>query len=183
MPRGSDELTEPLSSGTGGGKETRQTAWASCRKKKLLLAGGALVAAAVVAVVVVIASRGNGSDSGPKRPGLRRPSDPWPMFMRSASHDSDAVAAAATNSQRGDLAAAWVFNMSHVVSSSPTLIEDVVLAASGCGPDACAGGDLVALYRSTGTVKWSTPLGSGAKQSVSLNILPYQNGSFAKTSS
>ena len=90
--------------------------------------------------------------------------DPWPMFMRTPSHDAS-TAAATTTDLGADLKAAWVYNMSHVVSSSPTLIGDVVLAASGCGPAACTGGEMVALDRSTGAVKWSTPLGSGVAYS------------------
>ena len=80
--------------------------------------------------------------------------DPWPMFMRTPSHDASAAAATATP-PAANLKAAWVYNMSHVVSSSPTLIGDVVLAASGCGPHPCAGGGIAALYRSSGAVKVS----------------------------
>ena len=96
--------------------------------------------------------------------------DLWPMFMRTPSHDASSAAAATNPAALGSgdgppIKAAWVYNMSRVVSSSPTLIGDVVLAASGCGPHACAGGDIVALYRSSGAVKWSTPLGSGVAYS------------------
>ena len=91
------------------------------------------------------------------------------MFMKTPNHDADVGprAAARTKSTLGDepLHERWVYNMSNVVSSSPTLIGDVVLAASGCGDDPCAGGKLTALHRSNGTVKWSTPMGSGVAYS------------------
>ena len=93
--------------------------------------------------------------------------DPWPMFMRTPSHDASASPDTAREGAKlsAELSAAWVHNMSHVVSSSPTLIGDVVLAASGCGPDPCEGGAIAAIYRTSGDVKWLTPLGSGVAYS------------------
>lgn len=90
--------------------------------------------------------------------------DPWPMFMRTPSHDASTGGSTATL-QGVDLKAAWVFNMSHVVSSSPTLLDDLVLAASGCGPHPCRGGAIAAIHRGNGTAKWSTQLGSGVAYS------------------
>jgi outer membrane protein assembly factor BamB len=95
--------------------------------------------------------------------------DPWPMFMRTASHDASstttAAIAAAAPMLAGRLQVAWAYNMSSVVSSSPVLIGNVVLAASGCGPDPCAGGGIVALDRFSGHARWFTSLGSGVAYS------------------
>ena len=91
------------------------------------------------------------------------------MFMRTASHDASAAGTSGTTltirQGSNNLKTAWVHNMSRVVSSSPTLVGDVVLAASGCGPHPCAGGDITALDRSSGAVRWSLSMGSGVAYS------------------
>ena len=163
-------LGEPLydAASSSGGEEALQPAAPASRctaQQKKLAGGAALSAAAVVAVVLAFlpgAAANTTSGRGGSTPSSAR--DPWPMFMRTSSHDASTgtgSAAAGPNLQGADLKAAWVYNMSHVVSSSPTLIGDVVLAASGCGPDPCGGGEIAAIYRSSGTAKWSTQLGSG----------------------
>lgn len=86
------------------------------------------------------------------------------MFMRTASHNAHSTTDLMVPFS-ADLKQDWVYNMSQVVSSSPTLVGSIVLAASGCGPDPCAGGKIVALHRSNGTIKWSTPLGTGVAYS------------------
>lgn len=95
------------------------------------------------------------------------------MFLQSTNHHANSANALAANTSAattatigdGELSAAWIYNMSHQISSSPTLIGDVVLAASGCGDGPCSGGGIVALYRDSGKVKWNTPLGTGVAYS------------------
>jgi len=92
--------------------------------------------------------------------------DPWPMFLQSTDHHSNSAnAPSGYNIPVGELTAAWTFNMSHQISSTPTLIGELVIAASGCGDFPCTGGDIVAFYRDSGKVKWSTPLGTGVAYS------------------
>lgn len=156
------------SAATGAGSTAANNDAAWVKKRRIIVAAGVAVAL-IVGVVIgsVVADRsgkGTGTE-GNKADGHVKPgSDPWPMFMRTPSHDASTTTAAATPPAAA-LKAAWVYNMSHVVSSSPTLVGDVVLAASGCGPHPCAGGEIAALYRSSGAVKWSTPLGSGVAYS------------------
>lgn len=92
-------------------------------------------------------------------------SDPWPMFLQSTDHHANSANAPSVPIRGGELSAAWTFNMTYQISSSPTLIEDIVIAASGCGDFPCGGGGIVALFRDTGKVKWSTPLGTGVAYS------------------
>lgn len=87
--------------------------------------------------------------------------DPWPMFLQSTNHHADGAGTTAPTIPAGELTQAWVYNMTRLISSSPTLIDDVVIVASGCGDGPCYGGEIVALYRDSGKVKWSTPLGAG----------------------
>ena len=93
--------------------------------------------------------------------------DPWPMFLQSSNHHANSAnaAPAPVSIGSGELSAAWTYNMSVQISSSPCLIDDVVVAASGCGDGPCASGGIVALFRDTGKVKWSTPLGTGVAYS------------------